>query len=83
MIPIKVSIPEEHEPLICIVDVKGWSLVPSCLSNVSGTRTPSVSAAMTRTLGSADVGLGVTLRPSKAQPRGVLPRAWYGELEGA
>jgi hypothetical protein len=49
--------------LLCTVDFKRWSLAPLCLSNVSGTRTPSVPAAMARALGPVDVALGVKFRP--------------------
>jgi hypothetical protein len=63
LIPTKVSIPEEREPLICTVDVKGWSLAHQCLCKVSGTRPPSVTAAMARSLGPVDVTLAVMLRP--------------------
>jgi hypothetical protein len=63
LIPTKVSIPEEREALICTVDFKGWPLAHPCLCNISGTRAPSVPAAMARALGPVAVALGVKFRP--------------------
>ena len=63
MIPTKISIPEEREPLICTVDLKGSSLAHPCLWKVSGTSTQSVTAAMARALGPVDVALGLKFRP--------------------
>jgi hypothetical protein len=63
LIPTRVSIPEEREPLICTVDFKRSSLAPPCFSKVSGTKAPNVSAAMYRDLGPVDVALGVKFRP--------------------
>jgi hypothetical protein len=53
-----------RDPLICVLDFKGWSLAHPCLCNISGTRAPSVPAAMARDLGPVDVCLGVMFRPS-------------------
>jgi hypothetical protein len=69
LIPTKLSIPEEREPLICTVDFKRWSLAHPFLCNVSGTTAPSVPAAMARTSGSADVALGVKFRPGAQATR--------------
>ncbi len=63
MIPSKVSIPEEREPLFCAVDLKGSSLAHPCMCDVCGTRAPSVPAAMAQALGPVDVALGVKFRP--------------------
>ena len=69
MIPTKVSIPEEREALICTVDFKGWPLAHPCLCNISGTRAPSVPAAMARALGPVAVALGVKFRPGAQATR--------------